>query len=312
MLVSFVIPVYNGSHFIKQCIHTLLNQTYTHWEAIFINDGSNDNTQELLSRESGSDHRIKVYHQTNQGAAAARNKGIELASGNYITFLDVDDTLSEVFLDTLIKQISNEIDIIVCPFNIIKGNKIIKRKKYTPNIFSKLEFLKNVLTGHAGWELWGKLYRKELFTTPLITPQNIRIGEDASIFIQLVTRSNKIKVLDKALYNYIQYESSVSHIQSTKYAEETLQAGYFIEKILKNEPFYSMIQKEIGGMFLLFYSNSTRKGYLGLNHPLVHNIYKTYFSYQTLQTIPFIKRIYVTVSLLLGQFLSKVVHFRST
>ena len=111
MLVSFVIPVYNGSHFIKQCIHTLLNQTYTHWEAIFINDGSNDNTQELLSRESGSDHRIKVYHQTNQGAAAARNKGIELASGNYITFLDVDDTLSEVFLDTLIKQISNEIDI---------------------------------------------------------------------------------------------------------------------------------------------------------------------------------------------------------
>ena len=63
-----------------------------------------------------------------------------------------------------------------------KGIKLLNEKKYTPNIFSKLEFLKNVLTGHAGWELCGKLYRKELFTTPLITPQNIRIGEDASIF----------------------------------------------------------------------------------------------------------------------------------
>ena len=306
IFISFIIPVYNGSHFIKQCVHTLLNQTYTHWEAIFINDGSNDNTQELLIRESNLDNRIKVFQQTNQGAAVARNKGIELSSGDYITFLDVDDTLSELFLDTLIKQVSNEIDIIVCSFNIIKENKIIKRKKYTPRVFSKLEYLKKVLTGHAGWELWGKLYKKELFTVPLITPQDIRIGEDASIFIQLITRSNKIKVLNKALYNYIQYESSASHIRSTKYAEETLQAGYFIERILKNESFYHMIKKEIGGMFLLFYSNSTRKGYLGLSHPLVYNIYKTYYSYQTLQTIPFIKRIYVTISLLFGQFLSKL------
>lgn len=109
-------------------MHTLLNQKYTHWEAIFINDGSNDNTQELLIRESNLDNRIKVFQQTNQGAAVARNKGIELSSGDYITFLDVDDTLSELFLDTLIKQTSNEIDIIACPFNIIKENKIIKRK----------------------------------------------------------------------------------------------------------------------------------------------------------------------------------------
>ena len=137
-------------------MHTLLNQKYTHWEAIFINDGSNDNTQELLIRESNLDNRIKVFQQTNQGAAVARNKGIELSSGDYITFLDVDDTLSELFLDTLTKQVSNEIDIIVCSFNIIKENKIIKRKKYTPRVFSKLEYLKKVLTGHAGWELWGK------------------------------------------------------------------------------------------------------------------------------------------------------------
>lgn len=307
MLVSFIIPVYNGSHFIKQCVQTLLNQTYTHWEAIFVNDGSTDNTLELLKKHAKLDNRIKVYHQTNQGAAAARNKGIEQATGDYITFLDVDDTISETFLDILTSQISDGVDIAVCPFNIIKENKIIKRKKYTPVTFSNIEYLKKVLTGHAGWELWAKIYKKELFTSPLIVPRNIRIGEDASIFIQLVTRSNKIKVINKALYNYIQYEGSASHIRSTKYAEETLQAGYFIKTFLEKEAFFINIQQEVKAMLLLFYSNSTRRGYLPISNPLVHNIYVTCFSYKSLCLIPFYKRFYISFSFLFGRYLHKII-----
>lgn len=303
MLISFIIPVYNGSLFIKQCIETLLAQTYNNWEGIFINDGSTDNTRELLEQVSRADSRIKFYNQKNQGAAIARYTGVKLAAGEYITFLDVDDTLSKDFLQSLIQQITPSIDIVVCPFNIIKKKKIIS-KHITPGIFNRIDYLKKILTGYAGWELCAKIFRKELFEQPLIQPPNIRIGEDAANLIQLISRAKKIKITNIPLYNYIQYSTSASHIKDKQYAEETLKAGYFIKSLLEQKPFYPSIKEEISAMFLLFYSNSTRKANLSLKHPLVNNIYNSYYSYRILKLIPLQKRIYISISFFIEKILS--------
>lgn len=307
MLVSFIIPTYNGEKYIDQCINTLQSQKYQNWEAIFINDGSTDNTLTKLKYAVLHDQRIKVYSQKNQGAAIARNYGIKKAHGEFYSFLDVDDTLSENFLSVLLQNLNEDIDIVAGTFNIIRNNSIIKKTQSLDTTMDNTEFLKFVLCGKCGWELCGKLYRKNLFSYKIITPENIRIGEDASVYIQLVSNAKKIRILNKALYNYIQYNSSASHTKSESMAEETLKAGFFIESILKEKQFYNKIKNEISTMFLLFFSNSSRKAFLGMKNKLVLEIYQKHFTIKALRNIPIFKRIYIIIYMYLGQYINKII-----
>lgn len=297
MKVSIIIPCYNSSSYIFRCISNLFAQTYTKWEAIFVNDGSIDDTLNRLQNCSGKDERIKIFSQPNQGAAKARELGISKATGDYITFLDVDDTLSADALEKMVNAFDEKnVDIVVSGFNIVKRNKIVKRKTLQRGELDNLTYLKRVLSGKYGWELWAKMYRRELFLQPIKTPEGIRIGEDASVFIQLVIYAKRIRILSEQLYNYIQYSESASHTKSSKYAEETLQAAFFIEKILKETLFYDEIKGEIDAMFLLFYSNSTRKMRLNSNHPLVRNIIVTHGNISAMRRIPLLKVIYICIS----------------
>lgn len=296
MKVSIIIPCYNSSSYIFRCISNLFAQTYTKWEAIFVNDGSIDDTLNRLQNCSGKDERIKIFSQPNQGAAKARELGISKATGDYITFLDVDDTLPADALEKMVNAFDENVDIVVSGFNIVKRNKIVKRKTLPRGELDNLTYLKRVLSGKYGWELWAKMYRRELFLQPIKTPKGIRIGEDASVFIQLVIYAKRIRILSEQLYNYIQYSESASHTKSSKYAEETLQAAFFIEKILKETSFYDEIKGEIDAMFLLFYSNSTRKMRLNSNHPLVRNIIVTHGNISAMRRIPLLKVIYICIS----------------
>lgn len=307
MNVSIIIPVFNGQKFITNCIQYLLRQTYQNWQALFINDGSTDNTLETLKQFANQDNRIKIITQKNQGAAKARETGIKAAQSDFITFLDVDDTLSNSFLEKSIAQFTPETDIVVSTFNIIQENQTI-RKNIKPGYFDKKEYLKKVLTGHYGWELCAKMYRRSLFEQPLNTPANIRIGEDAAIFIQLILRSRRINVLNEPLYNYIQYNSSASHVQSKEYAEETLKAGFFIKSILEQDEIYNTINSEAQAMLLLFFSNSTRKAYLGNKHPLVQRVHNEAYSFKSLNLLPLKKSIYITFYFLFGKHINKIIH----
>ena len=299
MLISIIIPVYNGEKYLYQCIKTLKEQTYNEWEAIFINDGSNDSTLSILDNSSKSDNRIKVFTQENKGAAAARNYGIEVANGDFITFLDVDDSLNENFLYTMIKEFDNDyIDIVVGTFNILHSNgTIISCKKIKSDLMKGIDFLKKVLSGWYGWELWGKMFRKKLFNNKPICPKDLRIGEDASVFIQIASNASYVKAINIPLYNYIQYTSSVSHIISEKHAEETLKAAFFIEEYLKTKNYFNDIKKETNGMVLLHYSNSTRRAFLSIKNKLIKKIYKENFNIGALMCIPTKKAIYICISL---------------
>ena len=289
MSVSIIIPIYNGSKYILQCVRTLKDQTYPDWEAIFVNDGSTDNSLEVLEQAAKEDCRINVIHQNNQGAAKARNTGMRSAKGDFIAFLDADDTLSKDFLESLLKEFTDDTDIVVGSFNIIVNGMLVKRKELKEGHFAQIDYLKKVLSGRYGWELWGKIYRKSLFLKPIPVP------------------ARNVAVTNKHLYNYIQYGHSASHIQSSEYAEETLQAGYFIESFLKEEAtLYPKIKDEIDAMFLLFYSNSTRRACLGRNHPLVSDICKKHLTLKALKLLPFHKSIYIMLHLYFGKYISKL------
>lgn len=303
MKISVVIPVYNGERYISPCLHSLLGQTYIDWNAILVNDGSTDKSLSEMQSWAEGDSRVVVVSQHNQGVAAARDRGIREAKGEYILFLDVDDTLESDCLEKLVCGFDSSIDMVASAFTIVQKRKRVK-KKVRKATLAKVDYLREVLSGHYGWELCAKMYRKELFNEPLSVPCQIRIGEDAAVFLQLVARSRNVRVIDDALYNYIQYPSSASHQKAVGLAEETLQAAYYIDELLKKETFYPEIKNEIDTMYLLFYSNSTRKAYLGLNHPLISQIYNEHFSLKAIRRLPMLKRLYITLSLWIRKVLA--------
>lgn len=293
MKISIIIPCYNVEEHIFFCLSSLLKQTFGDWEAILVNDGSKDNTLTLLNGFASKDSRIKVYTQTNQGTAVAREQGIKKAVGEYITFLDADDTLASHALQLVADKLKYDPDIIVSGFNLIKEGRIIKTKRIQFDKLESISYLKGVLCGKYGWELCGKVYKKELFAGLLQAPQRIRIGEDAVVFIQLVARSERIVGCHCPLYNYIQLSQSASHIRSSKYAEETLLAAFFIENYLSQQSFYYQIKTELSAMCLLFYSNSTFKANLGWKHQLVRSLFISHFKLKALWKIPKMKAFYI-------------------
>ena len=293
-ILSFIIPCYNGELFIDSCIESILQQNIENIEIICINDGSKDNSRQILDEYSKKDSRIKVIHKNNEGAAKARNIGIQQAKSQYITFIDIDDTLVSNSVKPMLENlISHKGDIIISGFNIVKNNKIIKKTSVNFQSLDNTTYLKRILTGKNGWELCGKIYKKELFSNILSTPEKVRMVEDGAVFIQVVSKAKTILGYNKNIYNYIPHQTSATHTRSKEYAEETIKAGIFIEKYLSKQCFYNNIKEELNSFFLLLYSTSTRRFYLARKHPLVQFIRKNHYKTNSLTKIPLIKAIYI-------------------
>ena len=112
-LISVIIPVYQVVPYLKQCIESIINQTYSNLEIILIDDGSTDESGKICDQYADTDNRINVVHQENKGLSASRNKGIELANGEYLSFIDSDDWVDQRFIDVMYKiSISSGCDIV--------------------------------------------------------------------------------------------------------------------------------------------------------------------------------------------------------
>ena len=306
-VISVIIPCFNSEATISKCLKSLQNQTIQKWEALCIDDGCQDNTLSILQSLNKSDPRIKIFSQLNSGAAHARSVGISFAKGNFITFIDSDDTVEPKYLESMLFAAlsDSKVDLVVTSMSIVNGGKK-RSKKYTNALLTQQIYLKSILTGKYGWELCGKLYRAELFREPLHTPENLSIGEDAFHFIQIVCRVRNVKIIDYSGYNYIRHRGSISKIGSKRLANETIQAALHIDNLLSRKDFYPKISNEIMAMYLLFYSNATRRGGIGWANSYVEKIYRECFRRQTLQLIPVYKAIYVSISLFLAKLIGKL------
>lgn len=122
--VSVIVPVYNAEFHLHQCIDSILNQTYEHLEVILINDGSTDKSVEICDGYVNQDKRVQVLHIANQGVSNARNKGIEISTGDFITFVDADDWVDNNMISEMMKIIIKEDpDVLMCSFYLTNGNK---------------------------------------------------------------------------------------------------------------------------------------------------------------------------------------------
>ena len=215
--ISIIMPVYNGEHYIDYSVKSILNQTFTDFELIIVNDGSTDNTREICERFRESDDRIILINQVNQGAHHARNNGIKKARGEYYCFFDSDDYIDGRMLEDLYDIINDyKSDLVVCGFNIntyYTDNDYIVQK-YIPytkdgrvieNISSKDEFREKAYLNfdrNMFYPPWNKMYRaKYIIDNGIKFPITYR--DDFPFVIDVIKDIQNITYVRKPYYNFI-------------------------------------------------------------------------------------------------------------
>ena len=204
-LITVIVPVYKVEKYIRNCIMSVQNQTLNNWELILVDDGSPDKCGEICDEYSSHDHRIKVIHKENGGQAQARNRGLDVCRGEYVTFLDGDDFLHPDCLNYLAGLAKDyEADIVQCDFT--RGTETTFPEM---NRNVKVETMDNhsiFLQGRANVIVWGKLYKREI-----VDAYRIREGrsfEDDYTTWKWYYAAKKIVVCNKALYYYSENPTS--------------------------------------------------------------------------------------------------------
>lgn len=230
-MLSIIVPVYNVENYLEQCLESLTHQSSNSYEIILIDDGSTDSSPIICDRYAESFSVIKVFHLKNSGVSTARNKGLEMATGQYITFVDSDDYVSNAFVETLVQQMKDT-DMLMYSHSVFneKGdvyNKLLESR----TIKSKVEIekylfkLKTVLLND--WEffgyIWNKCYRKDIIEENHIRFKKGLACREDNIFNESYFRKIEImSVLDKPLYNYRVLRKSLTHKKKSQWDYVTI------------------------------------------------------------------------------------------
>lgn len=237
--VSVIIPVYNAEKFLRQCLDSVVKQTLREFEVICVDDGSTDHSLKILNDYRALDDRVRVFTQTNQGAAVARNLGIEKANGEYLLFLDSDDFFEKTLLEeTYVAGAEVNADIVL--FAAKQFNHKVKKSENMPWIL-KTELLPDRV--FAASEIadrifqvttpspWTKLFRKKFVLENRLQYQNLKNANDLSFVYTALFLAQKIRWLDRPLVNYRVNQGDSTQAKKKKYPKEF----YFALKKLKQE-----------------------------------------------------------------------------
>lgn len=210
-MVSVIVPVYNAENRIRMCIDSVIAQTYNSFELILIDDGSIDMSGIICDEYACKDSRIKVIHKKNEGVGSARNVGLKLAKGEYITFLDSDDTWDKCFLEYATKKIGLN-DLYLCGLKTY-GNG--SEKEYVPmhNVeVTPREMYENVFFTIPQMCVCGpccKLFKRSIIYSNNITfKEELRCGEDTDFNLTYMQYAKNVLVDNKSLYNYYRGDSN--------------------------------------------------------------------------------------------------------
>lgn len=233
--VSIIVPVYNVELYIEDCLNSLLNQTYSNYEIILINDGSTDNSIEICSKYS--DKKIKIFNQNNKGVSIARNVGISLATGQYIMFVDADDMVFENYIENLITSIEEtNTDMVVCGYTKEKTELVNKKnsQEIKGEIINANTMLENMMANNLqeGY-LWNKIFKKSIINdNSLEFKEGVNVWEDLYFVIEYLSKSNKIFAINEKLYYYRTREGSAVNRKET--ATDLVGKIKILELIMKN------------------------------------------------------------------------------
>lgn len=245
-LISVIIPAYNAEKFIKYCIDSVLEQTYKNFEIIVINDGSTDSTELIVKKYAEKFSNIKLISKKNEGVSKARNVGLDNAKGEFIFFIDSDDTIDSRAFQLLIKYMDDATDMVHIDCKIIKSyDDIVDDENVLKHsILSSKDMLYNIYEVHkiVAVSVWGYLYRKELFSDIRFPEDKIR-GEDEAVITNIFAKCRQGVFLNKKYYYYYQNPHSIMHKKDIRIVLNQIEVlknrVYFFESI----DMYDLIEK---------------------------------------------------------------------
>ncbi len=213
-MISIIIPIYNAEKYISTCLGSILSQTLYNIEIICVNDGSTDNSLEILEEYQKKDSRIVILNQENQGVSVARNYGISKATAEYIMFMDADDTIKKITCEKLYNYINNtDIDIVQFQHvNIVLNNKfkLFPYKKSIKKAYNVLSNLKISFPKNDYIFCWDRLYRKNFIENNGIKfPLGQKFAEDFIFVALLYSKNPKQLIVEDYLYNHVINSDSV-------------------------------------------------------------------------------------------------------
>lgn len=206
--VTIIVPVYNNDLYIEKCIKSLFNQSYKNIEIVAVDDGSTDRSGEILDRLARNDIRLRCEHQTNKGVSAARNRGLNLSTGKYITFVDGDDYVDATYIEDLITcAVENNSDMVLTGLKMVDESGVVL-KSIVPQIYKK--YVHEEWTFRVG-AVAAHLYKRQMWEDYHINFYEGERGEDMPISLFFSAMCQSISVVPESKYNYLQHSKSVMH-----------------------------------------------------------------------------------------------------
>ncbi len=229
--ISIIVPVYKVENYLEKCINSILEQTFTDFELILVDDGSPDGSGQICDIYATIDRRVRVIHQENGGLSAARNAGLESATGRYIGFIDSDDYIHPKMYEKLYEALQkNKADLSICNYNYVDNyGNIDSEKQRKDHIVTEVlnrekafEKIDPLVEGYSFYvTAWNKLYKRELFKNIKFLKGHVH--EDEYIVHHIFSRCSKIAVIEDPLYMYVQRDGSIMNSVGT---QKSLDAGY--------------------------------------------------------------------------------------
>lgn len=271
-LISVIIPVYNVEDYIKKCVTSVINQTYKDLEIILVNDGSADTSGRICDELSLTDKRIKVIHKINGGLSSARNAGLDIAEGKYISFIDSDDYIASDFYETLIAESTGE-KALACSHivRVDENGNITPRKDshLCGDSISTKEFLKELLLHTGDVSVCSKLFNAEIIRAKRF--DETKLNEDLLFMIDILHDIDKINFTKQIGYYYLCRTGSLSN-QYGKSIEDMVGNSIIVkDSVVKRFPELSLeaerfaLTQHMGFLLLVPHSLRTRRNQLYRN-----------------------------------------------
>ena len=212
-MISIIVPVYNVGHYLARCIDSIIHQTFEDFEVLLIDDGSTDKSGNICDEYALKDQRIKVIHKVNGGVSTARNAGLKNASGEYISFVDADDSIHPRFLELLYQTITSyNADIAFCDYKTRNNTIISDDDSDKPRTEVKEIGHIDYMYDRNHNNIFTKIYRSAILENHFFDPL-MKYGEDAVFIDSLVYSNRKIKIvkINLSLYYYYIRDDSAVH-----------------------------------------------------------------------------------------------------
>lgn len=218
--LSVIVPLYNAEKTLPKCLTSIQSNRNINLEIILVDDESTDKTMELCEKYSCNDSRIKVLQKKNGGVASARNSGLEIATGTYVTFMDQDDWIEKNAYSIMLERgLKEEADMIVCNYTKDYGEDVrpmVNRRPIADSISSAEElimyaFFREEYRGFAAF-VWNKLFKRELLNKNKISfDDSLKRGDDVLFYSKIAVTAPKTVYMDTHFYHYVQREDSITH-----------------------------------------------------------------------------------------------------